>query len=101
MASKPHSKGGNGPSPEDWITQCDTLTTRRGHHLAYRTRGTGPQIVMLHGFPTWSYDWAAVASDLEADHEVTTLDFLGYGASDKPNPYEYTATEGADCVKTY
>lgn len=84
---------------EEWIAQCETLTTRQKHQLAYRKRGTGPPILLLHGFPTWSYDYAAVASDLERDHEVITLDFLGYGPSDKPNPYDYSVDESADCVE--
>jgi pimeloyl-ACP methyl ester carboxylesterase len=54
---------------------------------------------MLHGFPTWSYDYAEVATDLAADHDVITFDFLGYGASDKPNPYEYSVAESADVVE--
>lgn len=54
---------------------------------------------MLHGFPTWSYDYAVVAEDLARDHEVITLDFLGYGASDKPNPYDYSVAESADIVE--
>jgi pimeloyl-ACP methyl ester carboxylesterase len=54
---------------------------------------------MLHGFPTWSYDYAEVAGDLASDHDVITLDFLGYGASDKPNPYEYSVAESADVVE--
>jgi pimeloyl-ACP methyl ester carboxylesterase len=54
---------------------------------------------MLHGFPTWSYDYAAVATDLASDHDVITLDFLGYGASDKPNPYAYSVAESADVVE--
>jgi len=54
---------------------------------------------MLHGFPTWSYDYADVAHDLARDHDVITLDFLGYGASDKPNPYEYSVAESADTVE--
>jgi pimeloyl-ACP methyl ester carboxylesterase len=54
---------------------------------------------MLHGFPTWSYDYAAVAHDLERDHDVVTLDFLGYGASDKPKPYDYSVAESADIVE--
>ena len=54
---------------------------------------------MLHGFPTWSYDYADIAADLAADHDVITLDFLGYGASDKPNPYEYSVSESADVVE--
>jgi pimeloyl-ACP methyl ester carboxylesterase len=54
---------------------------------------------MLHGFPTWSYDYAELAGDLASDHEVITVDFLGYGASDKPHPYEYSVAESADVVE--
>jgi len=87
------------PGAEEWINQCEFFENRRGHHLAFRQQGTGPPIVMLHGFPTWSYDYAAVATDLAQDHQVITFDFLGYGASDKPNPYEYSVSESADSVQ--
>ncbi|MEE6175316.1 alpha/beta fold hydrolase [Mycobacterium sp. 050134] len=56
-------------------------------------------MLLLHGFPTWSYDYAALAGDLARDHDVITLDFLGYGASDKPNPYDYSVAESADTVE--
>ena len=56
-------------------------------------------MLMLHGFPTWSYDYADVADDLARVHDVITLDFLGYGASDKPDPYEYSVAESADIVE--
>ncbi len=87
------------PRAQEWIDQCDTLISRRGHRIAFRRRGQGPTVLMLHGFPTWSYDYAEVADDLAADHDVITLDFLGYGASDKPNPYEYSVAESADVVE--
>jgi pimeloyl-ACP methyl ester carboxylesterase len=87
------------PRAREWIDQCETLISRRGHRIAYRRRGQGPTVLMLHGFPTWSYDYADVANDLATDHDVITLDFLGYGASDKPNPYEYSVAESADVVE--
>ncbi len=95
------------PGPEDsapggaqqWIDECETLVTSAGHRIAYRRRGQGPAVLMLHGFPTWSYDYAEVAADLAADHDVVTLDFLGYGVSDKPDPYDYTVAESADIVE--
>src|ERR1700727_2027537 len=87
------------PRAGEWIAQCETLVSRRGHRLAFRRRGAGPSVVLLHGFPTWSYDYAAVATDLSRDHDVITLDFLGYGASDKPDPYEYSVAESADTVE--
>ncbi|MGO8965919.1 MAG: alpha/beta fold hydrolase [Mycobacterium sp.] len=86
------------PRAREWIDQCQTLISRRGHRIAFRRRGQGPVVIMLHGFPTWSYDYAEVANDLQRDHDVITLDFLGYGASDKPNPYDYSVAESADIV---
>lgn len=89
-------------APEDarrWIAECETLVTASGHRVAYRRRGRGRSVLLLHGFPTWSYDYAQVAADLERDHEVVTLDFPGYGASDKPNPYAYSVAGSADVVE--
>ncbi|CAH0044883.1 unnamed protein product [Clonostachys solani] len=86
-------------SAQDWVAECETLVSRHNHRLAYRRRGNGPTVLLLHGFPTWSYDYASVATDLVRDHEVITLDFLGYGASDKPNPYQYSVDESADSVE--
>jgi pimeloyl-ACP methyl ester carboxylesterase len=90
---------GGVPRAAEWIAENDTLVSRRGHRIAFRRRGEGPTLPLLHGFPTWSYDYAEVASDLARDHEVITLDFLGYGASDKPNPYQYSVAESADIVE--
>lgn len=87
------------PRARDWIDQCDTQISRRGHRIAFRRRGHGPTVLLLHGFPTWSYDYADIATQLAADHDVITLDFLGYGASDKPNPYDYSVAESADVVQ--
>jgi len=87
------------PGAQEWIDQCENLISRRGHRIAFRRRGQGPTVLLLHGFPTWSYDYAEVATDLAADHHVITLDFLGYGASDKPNPYDYFVAESADTVE--
>jgi pimeloyl-ACP methyl ester carboxylesterase len=90
---------GGVPRAAEWIAENDTLVSRRGHRIAFRRRGAGPTLLLLHGFPTWSYDYAEVASDLARDYDVITLDFLGYGASDKPNPYEYSVAESADIVE--
>ena len=32
----------------------------QGHRLFVRDEGTGPAVVLLHGYPTGSYDWHAV-----------------------------------------
>jgi pimeloyl-ACP methyl ester carboxylesterase len=40
-----------------------------------------------------------VATELAVDHDVITMDFLGYGASDKPDSYQYSVAESAVAVE--
>ena len=89
----------NAPGAAQWIAENDSFPSRAGHRIAFRRKGVGPTVLMLHGFPTWSYDFAEVAADLSRDHDVITLDFLGYGASDKPRRYRYSVSEAADTVE--
>jgi len=44
--------GRDAPRAQEWIGQCETLISRRGHRIAFRRRGQGPTVLMLHGFPT-------------------------------------------------
>ncbi|GAB2618421.1 alpha/beta hydrolase [Streptomyces capparidis] len=46
--------------------------------------GSGPPVVLLHGFPQTHLMWRHVAADLAADHTVICPDLRGYGASGKP-----------------
>ncbi|MEV4067275.1 alpha/beta fold hydrolase [Nonomuraea dietziae] len=52
--------------------------------LNVATAGSGPPIVLLHGFPQTHLIWRHVAADLAADHTVLVPDLRGYGDSDKP-----------------
>jgi haloacetate dehalogenase len=64
--------------------------------------GSGPAVVLLHGFPQTHLMWRHVAADLAADHTVIVPDLRGYGASDKPaetSPDTYSKrTMAADVV---
>ena len=46
--------------------------------------GSGPAVVLLHGFPQTHLMWRHVAAQLTSDHTVICPDLRGYGASDKP-----------------
>jgi haloacetate dehalogenase len=46
--------------------------------------GSGPPVVLLHGFPQTHLMWRHVAADLAADHTVICPDLRGYGESAKP-----------------
>ncbi len=64
-----------------------------------RHSGSGPHCTALHGFPSSSHDWAKVAPALESRGELLALDFLGFGASEKPVAHEYSLLEQADIVE--
>ena len=50
------------------------------------TSSTGKDpLLVLHGFPSSSYDWAHVLDALCADRRVILFDFLGFGLSSKPD----------------
>lgn len=58
-----------------------------------------PTIVMLPGFPTSSFDYRLLAAELSSDFRICTLDFPGYGVSDKPDAgYRYTLSDDAQLV---
>lgn len=52
--------------------------------LAYQRVGHGPPVVLIHGIPGSSASWHAVRDLLAPDHEVLTLDLLGFGSSARP-----------------
>ncbi len=55
-----------------------------GGALAYHDEGSGPAVVLLHGFPLTSYLWRGLIPALAGRHRVIAPDLLGLGASEKP-----------------
>jgi len=48
--------------------------------------GSGPPVLLLHGYPQNHLMWRDVAPALAGDHTVVMADLRGYGDSDKPAP---------------
>ena len=48
--------------------------------------GSGPPVLMLHGYPENHLMWREVAPALAGDHTVVLADLRGYGDSGKPAP---------------
>ena len=55
-----------------------------GHHVFYRSAGSGPVIVMAHGITSTSATWANVLPYLAEHFTVIAPDLLGHGESAKP-----------------
>lgn len=58
----------------------------QGHQIAYWTGGdeAARPLLLVHGYPTCAFDFAAVWEQLGAEHRLITCDMLGFGLSDKP-----------------
>lgn len=53
--------------------------------LHARTAGSGPPLVLLHGYPQTHVCWHRVAPRLAETHTVVAMDLRGYGASSAPD----------------
>src|SRR5262245_11467060 len=67
---------------------------QRGPHRIYAREyaGAEPGIILMHGFPDNLHLYDRIVPYLSSSRRVITFDFLGWGASDKPAGYPYTAT---------
>jgi len=66
---------------------------------ASRSEALEPLLV-IHGFPTSSFDFHLVIDDLSRHRRVLLIDLLGYGLSDKPD-LAYTIGVQADAVAAF
>lgn len=66
------------------------------HAIFSRMEGRGETVLLLHGFPTASWDWSRVWGRLSENRQVLILDMLGFGFSDKPADYPYSVIDQAD-----
>lgn len=85
------------PSLANWY-QRGQLTSISGHSIFTIDEGDKnlPVIVLIHGFPTSSWDWNLIWEPLKASHRLVCIDMLGFGFSDKPDHRNYTIHGQAD-----
>jgi pimeloyl-ACP methyl ester carboxylesterase len=64
----------------------------------FRRAAEGPLLVLLHGFPSSSYDWRLLV-EREPAYNVLAFDFLGFGLSEKPRSHDYSLFWQADLTE--
>ena len=64
--------------------------------MFYRRAGAGPTLLLVHGYPTSSWDWAKLWPELVARYDVIAMDMLGFGESAKPRGHRYSLIEQTD-----
>lgn len=80
---------------QEWKRAGDTFSFK-GHEIFYLKKGSGPPLLLLHGFPTSSWDWDKLWVPLTDKFSVIAFDFIGFGFSDKPKDYHYNLMDQAD-----
>ena len=70
-----------------------------GRRIFVYERGSGPTVLLLHGFPTSSYDWRGVIDVLSREYHCLAFDMIGYGLSDKPVAFSYSLFQQTDVLE--
>ena len=64
----------------------------------YIDEGEGAPILFLHGNPTWSFLYRKVVVELRRRFRCIAPDYPGFGLSDHPDDYDFSAREHAEVV---
>jgi pimeloyl-ACP methyl ester carboxylesterase/uncharacterized RmlC-like cupin family protein len=64
--------------------QAKTIHSPEGADIFVRWGGSGPVVILIHGYAENSDSWAPLAADLMKDHTVVVPDLRGIGRSSKP-----------------
>jgi pimeloyl-ACP methyl ester carboxylesterase len=71
----------------------------RGRRIhVFERAGREPLLLLLHGFPSSSYDWRLLL-EAETEHAAVAFDCLGFGLSEKPPRHDYSLAEQADIAE--
>ena len=82
-----------------WKKRGQYFSYREQYKIFYQSAGTGQNLLLLHGFPTASWDWNKIWPSLISQFRTLAPDFIGFGFSDKPRPYAYSIMDQADLIE--
>lgn len=58
--------------------------------MHYVDEGQGDVVLLVHGTPTWSFEYRHVIAGLSSRHRCIAPDHLGFGLSERPSAFAYT-----------
>jgi len=68
-----------------------------GKKMFVVTKGSSEEtIILIHGFPSSSFDYFDVIDTLSVSYRVVAFDHIGFGFSDKPINYTYSLIDQAE-----
>lgn len=85
-------------TPSEWRAAGGFVDVR-GYRMFVRREGRGPKLLLIHGYPTASWDWLKLWPALTARFEVIAPDMLGFGESPKPRGHRYSIVEQTELLQ--
>jgi haloalkane dehalogenase len=73
------------PFPSQWLP----TSFGRVHYVDVGPRD-GEVLVLVHGTPTWSFEYRHLIAELSRSRRVIAFDHLGFGLSERPRDFAYT-----------
>ena len=62
---------------DDWVAQGKVFRYR-GHQIRWWEAGAGEPLLLIHGFPSGSWDWHYLWQALAERYRVIALDMIGF-----------------------
>lgn len=70
-----------------------------GSRMHVLDAGSGPPVLLVHGTPSWSFEWRHIVAGLSSGFRCIAPDHLGFGLSDRPADADYTPEAHADRLR--
>ena len=83
------------PQLQQWFSRGELVEVLGEKMFTLRQGNSTETIILIHGFPTSSFDYHDVIERLSQDFTVLVFDHLGFGFSDKPADYTYSLVDQA------
>ena len=89
---------------EEWRAASNAFTAHGWRIASWtpaRPDDDKPWLLLIHGFPTSSWDWTAIWPTLEKHFNLAAIDMLGFGLSEKPRNIRYRIADQADLQEAF
>jgi pimeloyl-ACP methyl ester carboxylesterase len=90
------------PTPAKDLVKSGTFRDIEGMQIRLEHEGSGPAIILIHGYTSNLITWRFNIRDLAAKgFSVWSMDLPGFGYSDKPKDFGYTLADYADFMAKF
>ncbi|MFY7670406.1 alpha/beta fold hydrolase [Tenacibaculum sp. MEBiC06402] len=85
-----------------WKSSSKTFKFKNFNISYHDTNDSSKEVILLlHGYPSSSFDWNLLWDELKKEYRLVAIDMLGFGLSDKPNDIDYSISIQTDIQEAF